>query len=351
MILSGTGIIDSQRGPALPAEFVIGGNSTPNSNRVLSTAVNDPQPWPTTTWTPSTGLGSLTYTLNDVVHNGTLWVGVGIRSSGTPRNSIIYSNNGVDWNYADIDTGINNVLIKVKWNGNKFLAISQNTATYWSSSDGINWIAELGLSSLMGVIYSITFHGGFWYVGGYNVGASAGIICRSTDGVSWSSVYSTTSGYILSLESNGSTLVAVVGSTPIIVYSTNGTSWSTATVASGAGTYQIASAIVWCGSPLNRFVLGGFTGQATSFKMLQSTNGISWTTVNTSSIFGSASNFSNAVNRLIWDGTYCWFTAQNSTTTWPGILFKTTNLTSFTAVLNRTQNSAGTTLQAIGFKS
>lgn len=351
MILSGTGIIDSQRGPALPAEFVIGGNSGTQANRVLSTAVNDPQPWPTTTWTSSIGFTSIVYVLYDVIYNGTIWVGVGFRST-SPTTSIIYSLDGVNWSFASINTG-SITLYKVRWNGVKFLATSLNSGTYWSSSDGINWIAELGLSSLMAGIYNIVFHAGFWYVGGYNTAATLGIIYRSSDGVSWSSVYSTNTGYIYSIGSNGSTLVAAVGSTPVMIYSTNGTTWSVGTISSGQGYFGntiVPGPIVWCGSPLNKFVMGGFSGAVTSFKMVQSTNGITWTAVNTSSFMGSSGNISSYVTGLNWDGTYLWITTLGSTATFPAILLKSTDLTSFTPILNRNQNSAGTTLYSVGIK-
>lgn len=200
---------------------------------------------PGLTWTRRTSPLSTAYSINDMVWNGTQYVGV--CSSGY----VITSPNGISWT---LRYGLSNTAwsssnaIAIVWNGTQFLVVG-DSGKVATSADGITW-AYRGTTLSGGTIYAVA-----WSVqqSQYVACGVLGRIATSPDGITWT---------------NRTGLST--------------TAWGTAGV----------KAIVWSGT---QYVVGGDAS-----KIATSPDGITWT--NRTQL--STTTWGNApVNAIVWSGT------------------------------------------------
>ena len=215
-----------------------------------------------------------------VCYNGSIWVAVG--QNGTAgSHTIAYSYTGLTWNIvansAQIFTGWG---LDIKWNGNTWLATGNGGNAIATSSNGIVWTGISTSYNSVGLNYCAT-SGTLWVAA---VNSSIGLVYTTdiTGKTGWTSVASNPfgTGGGGGVAWNGAIWVAGGGgSTNVLAYSTNGTTWST--VANSTTTFPGGIwNICWNGT---RFVA---TGQNTSY-MGYSPDGIIWYSGNYSNIVGS----------------------------------------------------------------
>jgi hypothetical protein len=323
MILTGAGIIDSQKPPlvisALAAGVQLSSNHFVYSNSTAGT-----------TWSRAT-VGNLLSIPRDITRNETIWVAVG---DGNTGQKICYSYDGKSWYYATGGFGTSSGR-RVVWNGTKFLAAGLsggNGDILFSSSNGITWTRETGLDAFTTSIWSLNWTGNRW-IAGSNTG---GNIFWSTDGISWTA--STNSSAIFGafgipgIGSNG-TILTAVNINGITGYSVNdGTTWTAGT----APTYLVSASncfIIWCGAPINKFVITG-NNQA-SDKLLLSSDGINW--VSTGFNFNAIMTTGQNITSGCWNGSYFYFGCTQGNLSYNGAIFRTSDFTNYTKVLSYNQ--------------
>jgi hypothetical protein len=355
MILAGTGIIDSVKVTTVPAKIAMALPlvfttpysqnkiwNSPNINGTSLTKANVPNgdPW-----------GNF----NDIENNGGIWVAVGNYTQGIVSTNINYSFDGNNWTAASITTV--GTLYTVKWNGSSWFVGGTNGA-YYTSADGINWTA--GTAFTTGTIWDAVWHQSAWWVASSTSGG-AGKVHSSPDGITWYERYNSATP-VWSIASNGSSLLVIVTSTgtnaPKTFYTnTGGFSWFQSTDLGyfnrGAGIGKL----VWAGGTINRFLLSGVYSTAPTVVQLIYTasnypTNKSWQIVGgTNTIYGSSGNQSVVTRDLKWDGTYLWMTGDFFNATWPGVVFRTTNTTSWTKIMNgNTSGFQTSSVYAIGVK-
>jgi hypothetical protein len=358
MILAGTGIIDSVKATTVPAKIAM---ALP---LVFTTPYSQNKIWnsPNVNGTSLTKANySDTYfwgNFNDIENNGGIWVAVGNSINYTNFNqNIAYSYDGNNWTTASIDTNTINGLNIVKWNGSQWFTGGQS-GKYCYSSDGINWTT--GITFTTGTIWDAVWHQSAWWVASSTSGG-AGKVHSSPDGITWTERYNSATP-VWSIASNGSSLLVIVTSTgtnaPKTFYTnTGGFSWFQSTDLGyfnrGAGIGKL----VWAGGTINRFLLSGVYATAPTVVQLIYTasnypTNKSWQIVGgTSTIYGLSGNQSVVTRDLKWDGTYLWMTGDFFNATWPGVVFRTTNTTSWTTIMNgNTSGFQTSSVYAIGVK-
>lgn len=170
------------------------------------------------------------------------------------------------------------------WNGSKFIAACEFGKSA-SSTDGITWNYEDGLSKLYSVFgtfeaRTICYNGSIFVAGGEN-----GRIATSSDGAMWTfqpSLLNTTWGLdskVNSIAWNGSKFVAV-GDNCKVATSTDAITWTYNTgISSLAGTSTHLSKVVWF---KNKWVaIDGYS------RIFTSTDGITWSLINITALSGS----------------------------------------------------------------
>lgn len=120
----------------------------------------------------------------EVAYNGTLYVAA--NDNPGVANSILYSENGVDW------TGIGNTLLnrcsRVIWDNNKWLAVGGVGVQIVSSNDGTNWSNFSQIITTGSTINDIAFNystSSPLYIMSINNGFTDSKMFTSTDAISW----------------------------------------------------------------------------------------------------------------------------------------------------------------------
>lgn len=337
MILTGTGIIDSRKFPSIPAEIVVG-VATANPNKILYSTQDEG-----TSWNSYSGTLNSDGQIRDIAYGNGVYVAAGalLTVIDTTYYNLAYSSDGINW-IATNPRSTSISLFRIEWNGSQFLAISNASNLYYTSSDGINWTEQLGISSLFSsfAVYSLTWWNNNWYIAGRDPSQTLGKLYRSTDGVSWTLAWDPPFRTLGALGGNDSILtIQLINSSnqPEAWWSTDGTTWTKGTTVNLQGTGQITSLVCkWAGSPINKFVLCGFIAGQTSTKLRSSTDGKNWVSVDTSSFLGTVNNGAG-IGNLDWDGTNLWLSKQgNFITGYTGLLFKTSNFVNFTPSITTT---------------
>jgi hypothetical protein len=224
----------------------------------------------------------------DMAYNGSIYIAA--NDNPGVENSIIYSENGVDWN------GIGNTLIsrcsKVIWDGNKWLAFASNYPSLGvkiiSSINGIDWsdysIINSSGNSIndVGFNYSITSP---LYIASINYQYDSTTIYISTDAISWTSGATLTSqfrwtsniiffnnlfitGGFLTIWKNQ---LRLTGNTESISYSSDGINWTKTADSLIQDVYAI--------SKIGNILVAGGINHNGSFPNMTATSldGINWT--------------------------------------------------------------------------
>jgi hypothetical protein len=236
------------------------------------------------------------------------------------------SNGGTSWTTVDVGgifgTSAYSMINAIAYGGNRFVVgglhyESRAATVAYSSDGGMSWTA-MDVSSIFGTsaystITTIAYGGNRFVVGGYSYNSSItdGINVKmgysSDGGTSWTAVdVSNIFGanlynFISAIAYDGNRFVAggnsynVLGITEggvsaTMAYSSDGISWTAADVSSifGANEYNAISVISYGG---NRFVIGGYSSNilagANGAKIAYSNDGVSWTGVDMSGTFST----------------------------------------------------------------
>lgn len=201
----------------------------------------------------STPYDATTVSLDSAVYNS---VALGVDRYVAVGDNILFSNDGIRWErvYTFPNTSFNQL----------------QDATFVNSSFYSGFIA-VGQKSI---------------VGSGNTAALYSAIIRSSDGVNWTTITTSTSSMLNAIAYNKSVIVTV-GDNATIKYSTNGSNWSTASILGPSITDSINS--VAYGKDL--FVAVGDAGT-----ILTSANGISWDQQTSSSLT------TENLNDVVWSG-------------------------------------------------
>jgi len=194
-----------------------------------------------------------------------------------------YSDNGITW--TDSSTGntifSGGTVFGIGYNLSQWLAGGTSTSNRIAySSDGKSWTASSsGNSIFTSKCNCFAWNGTKWIAGG----SGTNQLASSTNGITWTGLgnafFSSECNAILY---NGTRWVAggSSGSGAIIIYSSNGTSWSTALAAGNSVLSSKCSCLAWNGT---LWVAGGESKQ-----LAWSNDGITWVNATTGSlIFGT----------------------------------------------------------------
>jgi hypothetical protein len=194
-----------------------------------------------------------------------------------------YSDNGITW--TDSSTGntifSGGTVFGIGYNLSQWLAGGTSTSNRIAySSDGKSWTASSSGNSIFTTNCNcFAWNGTKWIAGG----SGTNQLASSTNGITWTglgnSFFSSECNAILY---NGTRWVAggSSGSGAIIIYSSNGTSWSTALAAGNSVLSSKCSCLAWNGT---LWVAGGESKQ-----LAWSNDGITWVNATTGSlIFGT----------------------------------------------------------------
>ena len=189
------------------------------------------------TWTDRTITPSGAYAA--VAYGGGRFAAVGSSGSNAVGS---YSTNGTSWTAATVTDASLAVMTDVVHDGSRFLAVglgSDGTTGYCrTSTDGSTWSARVLIAA------NFTPYGVTWTGTRYVAVGQSGTTIKvytSTDGTTWSAATITAhTGYLAAVTWTGTAAVAV-GNTGNAYYSSDGTSWSSTTL---AGTWASA---VWDG--------------------------------------------------------------------------------------------------------
>jgi hypothetical protein len=161
---------------------VAGTPFSPSATNTLQYSDDQGVNWNTTT-------GAFSNVGSAVATNGKIWVAVG--SNNTVNQSIKYSYNGINWSNAS-NQFAGSCGYDVTWNGNLFVAVgrgsgvSGSTTALLYSYDGINWSDATGDTVTGNTSLSVSWNGSVFLADG-----GSGNTIRSSDGINWSSVGST----------------------------------------------------------------------------------------------------------------------------------------------------------------
>ena len=219
---------------------------------------------------------------NGVAWNGTMWVAV-----GQATNTIAYSYDGIKW------IGIGNSIISqygygIAWNGYMWVAVGQGTNSIAYSYDGINWTG-LGTTTLNTKGCSVAWNGKMWIV----VGSGSNNLAYSYDGITWTGTSLSGATQLNSIAWNGSMWLTAGAGNPNIFWSDNGINWIAITNEKfGTAGYAIAwNGNVWVGG-----------GDNNTNGLVYSYEGMSWFNAYPNNII---------VVSLLWNGEM-WFAGSNN---------------------------------------
>lgn len=214
-------------------------------------------------WTARTGANAATASV--AFGNSTYVIAGGFSTSNvqTSSDTISWTSRTVNATYYYGEVSSSGSLFVLSVYSNTGFTVNPNIA--YSSSDGITWTQRTLATST--VSRSSAYGLGYFIIPGFynniNTGSAATSIHYSTDGVNWSSSAVTLKGWDIAF--GNSRFVVSNQNSATSFYSTNGTSWTSATMPSTSFWQSVSF-----GNGL--FIMGtSGTGYATS------TDGITWT--------------------------------------------------------------------------
>ncbi|MBF0266546.1 MAG: hypothetical protein HQL46_14875 [Gammaproteobacteria bacterium] len=186
------------------------------------------------------------------------------------------------WSKAEIALGRLNSIV---WHDNVFIAVGKNEndkGVIYSSSNGTSWsLVHSADAELNSVVY---VNGQFMSVG------ANGILLRSSNGIDWLTLETSSTETLNNISWNNETYV-IVGNNELILSSTDGESW-TRRLGSNSQNLEQKNLydIIWNGS---KFLIVGGPGNWGEAHVLSSFDAISWQTETVSA---------NSLNSIAWDG-------------------------------------------------
>jgi hypothetical protein len=180
-----------------------------------------------TTWSTTTVPGSTPIYSSVAFGNGAF---IALQSGGTTELS--YSTNGISWVQAPLPTAA--AWSSVSFVGGEFIAQSASTAVAALSTNGLIWrtVSLPAAGSVIGVNGSGVMVGQF----------GDSVFYSSNNGLTWSAVTALESGPYYMSYANGEFFATVTGDTTTIWNSTNGTTWTSATLPSSQQWSGVVSA-------------------------------------------------------------------------------------------------------------
>jgi hypothetical protein len=175
---------------------------------------------------------------------------------------------------------------------NKWIAGGDGTNVLAISYDGKRWFVGGSPANNVTAVNCIANNGSVWVVGTTNTDSS-GTIFYSADGLSWTSVYTTTSR-IMEMKHNGTMFVAF-SSNGNTFYSYDGALWLQGTISYTGSTPTNISNIGWNGI---YWLIGSNGSDSSGNRVWKSSDGIQWTSITTVT--------TTNVYAIIWTG-QSWF--------------------------------------------
>jgi hypothetical protein len=192
------------------------------------------------------------------------------------------STDSVTW--AVHATGTTNVLNGVVWGGGLFVAVGAGR-TVLTSTDGVSWTPQVAPAGMPAVLNAVAWTGSQFVAVG-----NAGGVMTSPDGEVWTQHTSGTSANLFALTWTGAGLVAASGGATVAT-SPDGVAWTLRSLPGPAPGVRRAPRAVAAGSGL--VVIAGFSGG-----VFTSTDGSTWTSATLAE--------SRHLRSVAWDGTrYC----------------------------------------------
>jgi hypothetical protein len=329
------------------SQFIAIGNSCSNGCAATNTGKNIFTSPDGNTWTQRTS--SLTTGLKSIACSSSSCVVVG--ESNTIASVVLTSTDGITWSVGSLPGGFTTSytggLNSVTWAGTQYIATgiarTTNLPTMITSADGVTWTSKTYTASAISTVARpVTFEPVVSYNNGRYIVAQGTEIFLSTDAATWTKYTSGESGinYFNKVIFGNGKFVATRTVSDLatgnqdgqIVYSTDGKTWTRATITGLTGRTIWNGGIIWTGS---QFL--AINGGASTQYIATSSDGITWTATNNSSIA------TNAVNDVAYgNGMYVAVGGKISTST-DGV-----NWTHNTTTAN-TQLAAGYPLQSIVF--
>lgn len=252
------------------------------------------------TWLSVSGLAAA---YNDVYHNGTdLWVAVG--SNGV----ISTSSDGITWTQQT--SPVSTTLLGVHFADGLWVAVGAS-GTVVTSPDGITWTNRTATSGTASNINEVNFFNGKFYYAANGSAIAENTAAGIVAGTTWTLRTSTVSSGLIGIATNGSRLL-ICGTAGAIVTSDDGITFTSRTgnnatlngAAFGNGTYVVVgnaingSGLIATVDPVTfayqrrvsgvnvsilsvRFISGVFYAAASSGRLFTSTDGITWSVIET----------------------------------------------------------------------
>lgn len=211
-------------------------------------------------------------TTNDLY--GVAWAGTQFVAVGA-NGTILTSPDGIAWTKRT--TTVAYLLTSVVWSGTQFVAVGGEGGEF-TSPDGITWTHQMNLRNHSDLIRDVTWFGNRFIAVGRLGGGEH--IYTSTDGITWTTDYTSYSVHLRGVTTPGNKFAAVGGTD--IVTSPDGVNWTVL----ASGTTNWLYGVTWSGS---QFVATGENGT-----ILTSSDGVTWTS--------RTSGTSNKLNSVSWSG-------------------------------------------------
>ena len=240
-----------------------------------------------------------------LVYAGKMWVLGGLDSSGTQKNDVWSSTDGITWTQVTDSAGWSGrgghqALVH---DGKMWVMGGSDGTSYlsdvWSSTDGITWTQVTGSAGWSGRVRheGLVHDGKMWVMSGSTGSSVVSDVWSSTDGITWTQVTDSVGfGIIKAVSYNGTMWIFDGGftTTSDVWSSTDGTNWVHTADINGWSTRNLNEALVYDGK---MWVMGGTAGLIYN-DVWSSSNGLNWSEATSSS--GWSARYDHQA--LVYDG-------------------------------------------------
>lgn len=204
--------------------------------------------------------------INSITYGGGIYVAA---TQAGAQSALLYSTDGKTWKSISGFASISALMTRVVYGNGVFVAVATNGSIF-TSTDGFSWTSRT--SGTTGVIFDVIYAGGTFVAYGQSTGGTGTYVATSSDGTSWTTQTVTGASYpVLGMAYGNSTFVAA-GQYGQISKSSDAVTWTTPVAGNTAlanNTSQVTA--VWTG---NKFVVaGGNLGKYST----STDNGATWT--------------------------------------------------------------------------